>query len=251
MYTLPVSAEVVVPRTPDGHDEMRLAEGREEGPRERLEAVRRLAPPRRPGVSWESLPYPDVDAALLAVRRWRRGAAGIADVAGATGGARGYVSISFGKYLAATRPRSVRGVNPAADGGWEGEGVRLRCPTAGEVIEALDEGTEAAEALERRCIAGAATSALARRANMWLERLAPPLAGAVTGRCPECGEAIRGWFDPGAFVLAELRREAAGVLEQVHLLASCYRWGEGEILALPASRRAYYAEAIAAERREQ
>src|SRR5260370_342236 len=76
-----------------------------------------------------------------------------------------------------------------------------------------------------------------------LERAAPRLAGPVEGVCPSCGEKVSGWFDPGAFVLAELRTRAQTLLEEVHLLASRYGWSEEVILNLPGRRRAAYAEA--------
>ena len=75
-----------------------------------------------------------------------------------------------------------------------------------------------------------------------MEKLAPSLFGVLDGKCPECAARIRVSFDPQRYVLGELRERAMFVYEEVHLLASRYQWSEREILALPGSRRARYAE---------
>jgi hypothetical protein len=51
-------------------------------------------------------------------------------------------------------------------------------------------------------------------------------------------------FDPQQFVLQELQNQARFVYEEIHLLAMYYQWSKAEILALPRSRRMYYAERI-------
>lgn len=72
--------------------------------------------------------------------------------------------------------------------------------------------------------------------------LAPPLAGPLSGTCPNCGTEVSTHFDPRRYVLAELRARARFVAEDLHILAARYHWTERTILALPSQRRAAYAE---------
>jgi hypothetical protein len=45
-------------------------------------------------------------------------------------------------------------------------------------------------------------------------------------------------------VMEELRSGAAGVHEEIHVIAAAYHWAEAAILAMPQSRRRAYAETI-------
>ena len=47
-------------------------------------------------------------------------------------------------------------------------------------------------------------------------------------------------FDPAGFVWEEIRADALQLLDEVHQLASAYRWSERAILAMSATRRAAY-----------
>ena len=71
----------------------------------------------------------------------------------------------------------------------------------------------------------------------------------MTGSCPECGQQVSLRFNPVSYALAELRDAAAGVHEQVWLLASAFGWREREILGMPRCRRAIYAELAERDRR--
>jgi len=53
---------------------------------------------------------------------------------------------------------------------------------------------------------------------------------------------VTSWFDPMHFTLRELRAGAAFVYEDVCAIARVTHWSEAEILALPAVRRARYAD---------
>jgi len=77
-----------------------------------------------------------------------------------------------------------------------------------------------------------------------LEAASPEVADSVEALCPECGLQTRVRIDPLMFAFP--RR--TDILQEVHLLASGYRWSEREILALPVSRRRDYAQLIQAER---
>lgn len=80
------------------------------------------------------------------------------------------------------------------------------------------------------------------RIDAALEAASPEVADSVTARCPECGTAEQVRIDPLTFAFPQ-RDE---ILQEVHLLASAYRWSEHEILALPLARRRSYADLIRA-----
>lgn len=60
--------------------------------------------------------------------------------------------------------------------------------------------------------------------------------------CHGCGQRTDAVIDAGAIVWSDVQRHARQLLEQVHLLARCYGWTEGEVLALAPARRAAYLE---------
>jgi hypothetical protein len=163
------------------------------------------------------------------------------------------VAFSIGDYLHHHRPRAFRGViaEPGEDG-WlalSGTEVQFRVPTIGDLMTALTEADPEAM-LARRCVRpDQVPAAVARRIDRALAALAPSLASEVGGRCAECGRPISLRFDPVSYALAELREAAAGVHEQVWLLASAFGWREAEILRMPRHRRAIYAEMAERDRR--
>jgi len=72
--------------------------------------------------------------------------------------------------------------------------------------------------------------------------LAPPLAGPIEGRCPDCGAAIAARFEARGYCLRELRDRARFVYDDIDTLAERYHWSEEAILMLPYARRVLYAE---------
>jgi hypothetical protein len=239
MFVLPVSGAVVHARAPRGCDDMVLCESFGSDALLRVELVRRLTPLANPALTWDTLPYVDVDAALLGLRQLLTGDRVVAEIQCTECTTWGDVELSIAEYLRANRPRP-----PRAPGG-------VRFPTVAQVLAALTEygpGKRAARALEAEILPPSDQGA-ARRLRATLERAAPLLSRAVGGPCPHCGAAIVGWFDPGAFVVAEMRAHAARLLEEVHLVASRYGWQEDAILALPGPRRTAYVEFIEMEGR--
>jgi hypothetical protein len=163
------------------------------------------------------------------------------------------VAFSIGDYLDHHRPRAFRGVTYEPGGtGWlvlSGTEVRFRIPTIGDLVAALATA-DPEETLAQRCVRpDQVPAALAHRIDRALAALAPSLASDVTGSCPECGQQVSLRFDPVSYALAELRDAAAGVYEQVWLLASAFGWRETEILRLPRRRRAIYTELAERDRR--
>jgi hypothetical protein len=104
---------------------------------------------------------------------------------------------------------------------------------------------EREQELIRRCVPQRKVRArLRRRIDHAMLALAPRLSQMLNGVCPECHAAMNFYFDVQQFVLRELHEHAVAVFEDVHLLALYYKWQEADILNLPRTRRAYYAEAL-------
>jgi hypothetical protein len=235
MFVLPISRTPVELRVPTGQDEMMISGAG--GVHQRVEVVRRLAPPARSGVDWHLLPYVDVDAALLGLRQFLYGDKLVAEIQCPACGAWGDIQLSIAEYLRANRPPSRRVEAPSY------------VPTVRQVLSVIAEygpGEAGARALEAECLSDCC-SLEAQRKRAELEKAAPCLAGHIEGLCPHCGMVVTAWFDPGGFVLGELGIRATALLQEVHLLASRYGWSEETILALPEQRRAAYAASITEE----
>jgi hypothetical protein len=259
-FRLPVSGLDVLFRQTTGAEDIMLAEETVLDTRLALalaDALGRL--PDGAAVPWESLPVTDLDAALLAIRRSvigdhvkssvvcaaaRRPSRSGGEVAAACD-ARIDIAFRIGDYLAHHAPSVPRGVSPAEEPGWfrlDGTEVTYRLVSCADQM-AISGHRDAEHELARRCIRPETVSRPVRRdVEAAMEKLAPNLFGDLDGNCPECAARIRVSFDPQRYVLGELRERAMFVYEEVHLLASRYQWSEHEILALPGSRRARYAE---------
>ncbi|KMY66916.1 hypothetical protein AAU61_13155 [Desulfocarbo indianensis] len=246
-YRLPISGQEVCLRAPLGGDDFLLVETSLTGLELQKEIAQRLARPIAEGVHWLDLPAADLDAALLALRASLRGDCLLAEIDCPRCGAKGDLSFRISDYLSAHQPGTPKGVTPQGQGWFSMNGWRFRVPSVGLVLECRRKAashTEAASLLESACLAEVNKQGL-RRARQALQRLAPLLCDELAGQCPHCGAAQTAWFEPGEFVLAELRQEASAIYEEVHLLASRYGWSEEVILAMPTSRRLRYAEMIA------
>ncbi|MEK6676302.1 MAG: hypothetical protein AABZ47_11695 [Planctomycetota bacterium] len=246
LYRLPVSRQAVRLQPPDGRDDLFLAESSGSGWALRVEVVKRLAPPEDGSARWDLLPAPDVDAALLALRRWLRGDRLVAEIHCPQCRAKGDLTLSISEYLRAHAPSRSRGIECDDDSWFRLEGARFRVPTVAQLLESLsknDGEEEAKRDLEEQCVLAESRPAL-RRARSFMERIAPLLCGEVEGECPECGSSVFAWLEPGEFVITEFRRHAGSIFEEVHLLANSYGWTEEVILGLSADRRSQYANMI-------
>ena len=74
--------------------------------------------------------------------------------------------------------------------------------------------------------------------------IAPEVSRSLTGSCPECGEAVEAPLHISRLVASELTREAAGLYDEVDLIARAYHWREADILNMPRQRRRAYADRI-------
>jgi hypothetical protein len=256
--TLPVSGLAATLRKPTGIDDLLLAEARLDDPAVVAALLARLV--RIDGwndgaAAWEELPVFDADTLILSLRRLVLGdrLTSALTCRGADCGSRVEISFGIADYLDHHAPHrgalKRRGWRVGeADAAWreivdaKGAAARFRLPTLGDQIAVygLDDPVAA---LARRCLAADGPGAKARtRAEAAMTALAPPLAGPLRGRCPDCGSEITAWFEARAYCLRELSFRARFVYDDVDALAERYHWSERAILALPGTRRALYAE---------
>jgi hypothetical protein len=121
-------------------------------------------------------------------------------------------------------------------------GVAFRLPTARDAFGA--DGDE--EAFYARICDGAPPAPPVREEiDAELSRLDPLGDVELRAACAACGEPVTTGFDLAATWIVRLRRRAAELLSDIHVLASRYHWTEREILAVPARRRAVYVDLCA------
>jgi hypothetical protein len=135
----------------------------------------------------------------------------------------------------------------------DGVSVRFRLPDSTDIAACRDAPGDPADELLARCVEVVAPA----DGTMAVAALPRPLRDAVTARmamldphaemlldleCPECGVRSQATFDPAAYFMEEIDARAAGLLREVHVLASAYGWSEAEVLALGAARRRRYLE---------
>ena len=117
----------------------------------------------------------------------------------------------------------------------------VRAVCVGDMIAAeAAQGVDAALELLAARTAPQAPPAARRRLAEALEALDPAADTSIEAACPHCGAAQELRLDPAAFVWEELAARAPRILRDVAELARIYHWSEREILAMPASRRAFY-----------
>lgn len=197
-------------------------------------------------LDWSALAMTDIDVLLLSLRQRVVGDRLSAEVVCEADacGERVDIVFSIADYINHHRPRMPVHL-AAVDETWfrlDGTDVEFRVPSVSDQLAiASEERPE--QALVRRCIRRPETGPRARRrVETAMEAMAPSLASELTGTCPECGAAVSAWFDPLQYVLRELREQAAFVYDDVCAIARLTHWSEADILALPAARRARYAD---------
>ena len=208
--------------------------------------------------AWDELPAADVSAIALTIRQTWLGKRISTDARCPHPGCLERMDIAFEipAYLAHHCPQPQAGVRPGRDVGWfefadahesPGAAVSFRLPTIGDLRAALAEA-DPERCLRERCVRPSEVSAdVAQQISRAMAALAPSLTETVTVQCPACGNSHELHFDPVSYSLTELRDAAAGLYEEVYLLASAFHWSEDAILSLPRSRRARYAERIRRE----
>jgi hypothetical protein len=250
--SLPVSGTWLLFREATGEDELVLLGHGHPAAETMLALVSRVATDRRgEEIPWLELPAVDLGAAALLIRAAWLGARISTDTncPATSCGERIDVAFRIQDYLEHHRPRRFRSLTQD-DGGWlglAGTEVSFRIPTIGDLLASARE-PDGVGWLTERCIRpGGAPGAVLRRIDRALGVIAPRLDGEVGGRCPACGHTVELFFEPLAYVLAELRDASAGLYGEVHELALAYHWPEQAILALARPRRQLYAEMVRGE----
>jgi hypothetical protein len=252
MLLLPISGLRVVVRPPTGAEDLLLQEAGELDTGLALRLLDRLARPAdKAAGDWKGLTITDFEALLLMLRRATLGDVIRAEANCAGCGTKADVSFRISEFLGSQKSRRPRGVEKI-DGDdayrFSGEGVQFRLPNCSDLIE-TDRQMNWEIELIRRCARPADVPVRMRqRIERAMEFLTPRFSRILAGECPECHASMNSYFDVQQFVLRELRDHAAMVFEDIHLLAMYYNWPEQDILALPRSRRAYYADAIRSQR---
>lgn len=246
---LPVSGLTVAVRQPTGEDDLILRETRMPRRAVACELAGRLATTEDGlPVNAQELCITDLESLLLRIRQAAIGDVILAEIDCRAKGCGARVDISFrvSDYLESTRTHTPRGVE-RDEAGWfrfEGGAARFRIPNGTDLAAAEQQRKPEAE-LMRRCMEPAdLPAAVRRRIERAIESLAPLLSKRLTGTCPECGQGVEAWFDIEEYVVRELHQRAAGIYQDVHLLAFHYKWPEAQILALPYERRTEYVELL-------
>lgn len=263
LVRLPVAGTRVVLQSPGGAEDLLLLESGPPDLRVALALLESLVQTTdgRP-VDVAALALTDVDALLLELRRLVVGDMVRTDASCSAPTCRARIDISFsiGEYLAHHAPAAPRGLVSIGDG-WHrlDGGIELRAPSAADQL-AIAWEVDPERALLERCVRPAevlfglltqpppqSTTQPSSRAEIEaaLEAIAPSLCGELDGVCPECGATVEVEFDPLQYTLRELRDRGRWLYEDVAWIAHHYHWSEAEILALPAARRARYAELAA------
>jgi hypothetical protein len=253
MLHLPVSGKAVSFSMPDGADDLAIVESR--GPAvvcalTILPLLGRIVDADHKADDWATLTVTDFEYALLALRVHLAGEhiSCAFDCPREACGERVEVEFRVADFLSDVRPGLPRDVE--ADDtrpGWfrlAGTDASFRLPTVSD--QAAVFGTiDAPRRLARLCIEPGNLPARPRaRVERAMESLAPEVSREITGTCPACGDSLSGTLYVPLLVIDELRRAAADVYDDVHLIAGTYHWPESQILALPRARRQAYAEQI-------
>lgn len=134
-----------------------------------------------------------------------------------------------------------------------GRRVTVRAPTGADqaAIAAVEPEAAARAALLARLVSGPAGFELGglgedelARVEAAIEDMSPEVAEEVVTGCPDCGAENRVEVDP----YLTLGSAGAGILEEIHRIASAYHWPEKTILAVPRARRKRYLALIDRQR---
>jgi hypothetical protein len=250
MFRMPISRIEVELRDATGADDLLLLE---DGDgcliSTSMKLARRLAVTRHCGeLDAGALPIADLEALLLELRRRVLG-----DVVATRGccpdpECATPIDISFrvSDYLRSYSARKPANVEPLeSEPDWfrlRDSGSQFRLVTAADLAASVASNHPEHELARRTIRSHSSGRREFRREERAMQALAPPFSGEIQGHCPECGAAVRFWFDVQSYVLQELRYEAQFLYEDVHQLASRYHWSEETILSLPRRRRAQYVE---------
>jgi hypothetical protein len=244
MVKLPVSGAEIALRRPDGLDDMLLRETAGSPIEAGLALIERLA--GGADCDWASLNVTDFEFLLLSARAARFGQQ--MSLGFACPHCRDLAEVSFrvSDFLDSVKPRTVPGVvpDPVRPGWFTLHGVGFRLPTVGDQV-AVAVLAQPAQRLAALCLDEPARQMPHRaRVERAMAAMAPELSRPIAGACPSCGAAVQAGLSVTSIVVAEMRRAAAEVHDEVDLIARAYHWPQADILSLPEDRRRAYAERI-------
>jgi hypothetical protein len=153
--------------------------------------------------------------------------------------------------------RMSAAVEPSAEGDiyrfvTDGTTIRFRLPNS-EDLEAVAAAPAPGRrtVLLDRCIgdvmvdgeaisAGALPAATLEALAACMARCDPQADLLIDLQCPQCGHEWQVPFDVASFLWTRICGDVRRLLEQVHILATAYKWREADILAMSSTRREYY-----------
>ncbi len=242
MAALPISGVTVALRSSDGSDDLLLAEA--QGPA--VEAGIALLERLSGSLDVAGLVITDFEFLLLQCRAQRLGGAMALGFTCPHCRAVAEVSFRVADCCAAADPKVPAGVtaDPERPGWFRLGEAGFRLPAARDVARAGD-AVDPARALLFACCDELARSRVWRaKVERAMAAMAPTLSGDIDARCPGCDATVSAGFSVADVVVAELKRLASGVHDEVDLIARAYHWPEPAILALPQLRRRAYADRI-------
>jgi len=199
------------------------------------------------------MPLGERDAALLAIRRATIGDRLEVRAACPTCDAEVEVALSCTRLISGHEPVPTRWTLAV-----EGYRIALR------PLDSLDAAAAAAapdpESARSMLLARAVVRAMRGRHAVAASDLPPSVGDAISRSlgerdsgadlvlefaCPACGAEWSDSLDVASFATAELAAGGRRLLGEIDLLARAYGWGEPEILALGATRRATYVSMVA------
>jgi hypothetical protein len=243
MFALRASGTSVHLKSPDGRDELLLAESSGRAVEVGIALLSRLG---GEGFDASALPVTDFETLLLDLRVARFGPT--MSLAFTCAQCRAVAEIAFkaADLIEATQPRRPASVadDPARPGWFRVADARFRLPTARDQAEAAAH-PHPQRRLAELCLDDAArTPRLRAKVERAMEAMAPLLSREIAGVCPTCEAPVRAFLSVPEIVVHELKRAAAAVYEEIDLIARTYHWPESGILSLPAGRTRAYAELI-------
>lgn len=142
---------------------------------------------------------------------------------------------------------------------WQKEGyrVRFRLPTSADFLAISGQLPEVARMnLLRRCLLTKGGGAIApetlpeevvEELEDYIAQQDPQAEVVLNLSCLNCAHQWKVLFDIVSFFWREIATAAQRLLQEVHLLASVYGWGEADILAMSPLRRRAYLNQIAGQ----
>ena len=242
MAQLPVSGLEPVLPLPNGADDLILWEASGPPVARLLTYLSSLSQEN----DWAALTVTDFEVLLLALRERLLGDKCDLTFGCAGCGARVEVSFRIMDFLGGLRSRLPDMVKPVPDrlGWFVCDGVTFRLPTAGDQAAVIGR-PDAVQRLVELCIdADDLPPKLRNRIERAMAAMAPEVSRSLTGMCPECGDEVEAPLHVTRLVANELMREAAGLYDEVDLIARTYHWREADILELPRQRRRAYVDRI-------